>query len=185
MKNIIILVIIIAAVWLVSSNLDILKGNNNEDQTNNDVITIHDFEECLAAGYPAMESYPRQCQDDQGNLFVENIGNELEKDDLIRIDSPRPNQTVTSPLTITGQARGYWFFEGDFPIVLIGSQGGNILVESHATTESDWMTEEFIPFNATIEFESPGTGAGILILEKDNPSGLPENFDSLTIPVKF
>lgn len=25
--------------------------------------TINNFEECIAAGYPAMESYPRQCSD--------------------------------------------------------------------------------------------------------------------------
>lgn len=32
------------------------------------------------------------------------------KDDLIRLDSPRPSQVIKSPLTITGEARGYWFF---------------------------------------------------------------------------
>ena len=114
-----------------------------------------------------------------------NFADELEKNDLIRIDSPSPNERITSPLTITGEARGYWFFEGDFPVVLIGSQGGNILVESYATTESDWMTEEFVPFSATIEFDDTDNDFGMLILEKDNPSELPENADSLIVPIKF
>ena len=33
---------------------------------------ITNFEECIAAGNPAMESYPRQCRAD-GQTFVENV----------------------------------------------------------------------------------------------------------------
>src|SRR3989344_8659709 len=36
-------------------------------------VPITTFEECVAAGYPVMESYPRQCRDGN-NTFVENIG---------------------------------------------------------------------------------------------------------------
>lgn len=50
-----------------------------------------------------MESYPRQCRDGEGNLFTENIGNELEKIDLIKINTPRPNQEITSPVLIKGE----------------------------------------------------------------------------------
>ncbi|HEB47290.1 MAG TPA: hypothetical protein ENI22_02365 [Candidatus Pacearchaeota archaeon] len=39
----------------------------NETQINE----ISSFEECAAAGFPVMESYPRQCRDAEGNLFVE------------------------------------------------------------------------------------------------------------------
>jgi len=34
---------------------------------------ISNFEECAAAGFPVMESYPRQCRDSEGTLFVEII----------------------------------------------------------------------------------------------------------------
>ena len=34
---------------------------------------ITDFEGCAAAGYPVMESYPRQCAVPGGDVFVENI----------------------------------------------------------------------------------------------------------------
>ena len=34
---------------------------------------ITNFEECAAAGNPIMESFPRQCRDSEGNLFVEDI----------------------------------------------------------------------------------------------------------------
>lgn len=54
-----------------------------------------------------------------------------------------------------------------------------------AATSEDWMTEDFVPFSATLTFEEPTTETGKLILEKDNPSDLPENSDSLEIPLKF
>jgi hypothetical protein len=48
------------------------------------------------------------------------------------------------------------------------------------------MTEDFVPFTATIEFETPDYGdIGALILKKDNPSGLPEHDDAYEIPVRF
>lgn len=34
---------------------------------------VKSFEECAAAGYPVMESYPRQCRDSAGTLFHEDI----------------------------------------------------------------------------------------------------------------
>lgn len=68
------------------------------------------FQECVNAGYPVMESYPRRCKILNGKTFTENIGDELEKADLIGISNPRPNSLVKSPLVIEGKARGYWFF---------------------------------------------------------------------------
>ena len=131
-----------------------------------------------------MESYPRQCQTPEGQSFTEDIGNELEKQDLIRIDSPRPNQIITSPLTITGQARGYWFFEASFPVKLL-DQEGNIIATAIASAQEEWMTEDFVPFSAELEFITPSSDRGDLILEKDNPSGLLEHADELRVPVKF
>lgn len=115
------------------------------------------------------------------------VGNELEKADLIRLDTPRPNQVVSSPLVIRGQARGYWFFEASFPVVLT-NWDGLIIAEGIATAQSEWMTEEFVPFEATLEFivdENSYSNKGTLILRKDNPSGLPEYDDALEIPVVF
>jgi len=143
------------------------------------------FNDCVKAGNAVMESYPRQCRSEEGENFVENIGNELEKTDLIRLNSPRPNQVVESPLTISGEARGYWFFEADFPVVLV-DWDGLIIAEGYATADGDWMTEDFVPFEATLTFEKPDYGEnGALILLKDNPSGLPENDDALEVPILF
>ncbi|PJE50490.1 MAG: hypothetical protein COV29_03725 [Candidatus Yanofskybacteria bacterium CG10_big_fil_rev_8_21_14_0_10_36_16] len=146
--------------------------------------SIRNFEECAAAGYPIMESHPRQCREPGGKTFVEDIGNELEKIDIIRVDSPRPNSYISSPLTITGQARGIWFFEASFPIRLLDENNREIAV-AIAQAQSDWMTKEFVPFKATLNFNAPATNKGILVFEKDNPSGLPEYEDKLIMPILF
>ena len=157
------------------------------------LVEVTSFETCVAAGNAVMESYPRQCRSADGELFVEHIGNELEKMDLIRLNTPRPNAMITSPLTITGEARGPWFFEASFPVVLT-DWNGLIIAEYFATAQGEWMTEDFVPFESVLEFEKPYPQEGevpdfmkrgTLILHKDNPSGLPEHDDALEIPVWF
>jgi hypothetical protein len=103
----------------------------------------------------------------------------------IILDSPLPNTVVSSPLLITGQARGYWFFEASFPILLLDYKG-NTLGWCVAQAQDDWMTSDFVPFKATITFATnlQNIGkAGTLVLQKDDPSGLPENDDELSVPV--
>lgn len=113
------------------------------------------------------------------------------KADLIRVTAPMSGEDITSPVTVIGEARGNWFFEGDFPI-LITDWDGRIIGEHFATAEEDWMTEDFVPFRAEVEFESPYSESdpefmsrGTLILQRSNPSGLPENDDALEIPIRF
>jgi hypothetical protein len=109
------------------------------------------------------------------------------REDLIRIDNPYPGQVIKSPQLIMGKARGFWFFEGDFPLVLT-DWDGKIIAESFATAEGSWMTEDFVRFRTNLEFTKPDTSVskrGTLILQRDNPSGLPENDDALEITVYF
>lgn len=47
---------------------------------------ITNFDECVVAGYPIFESYPRQCKTPDGKTFVEIIGEILEKEQFC-IDS--------------------------------------------------------------------------------------------------
>ncbi len=111
--------------------------------------------------------------------------NGFEKNEMIRLDYPLPNQYISSPLTIKGYARGNWFFEGDFPIILT-NWDGLIISESYASTKENWMTEDFIPFQGTLEFEKPEyLNRGTLILKKDNPTGLSQFDDALEINVFF
>lgn len=147
-------------------------------------VSVNNFEECTAAGYPVMESYPRQCQAADGNNFIEDIGNELAKADLIKLANPRPNQAVKSPLLLEGQARGSWYFEASFPVKLY-DKDNNLITQAVAQAQGDWMTTDFVSFKAELTFALPATKTGFLVLEKDNPSDLPGNQDQLRLPVKF
>ena len=144
---------------------------------------ISNFEECVLAGYPVIETYPRQCSYNN-SFFAEDIGNEKEKLDLIFVNNPRPNDKIESPLFISGEARGFWFFEASFPIYL-KDEKGEVISYAIATAKSDWMTENFVPFEAEIVFEKPESQKGELVFLKDNPSGLKEYDDELVIPVRF
>jgi len=113
------------------------------------------------------------------------------KADLIKVTRPIPEGVVSNPLVITGEARGYWFFEATFPIILT-NWDGLIIAEGYATADGEWMTEEFVPFTAELEFENPYTVGdpdfmrrGSLILQKSNASGLPEHDDALEFTVRF
>ena len=104
---------------------------------------------------------------------------------MIRVSSLSSSAAISSPVTITGEARGQWYFEASFPIVLV-DQDGKVTAEGHAQALSDWMTTDFVPFEAKIEFTKPPYGkSGMLMLKKDNPSGLPENDAAIEIPVSF
>ena len=106
------------------------------------------------------------------------------KEDLIQVETPRANETISSPLVIKGKARGAWFFEASFPVKLYDGNG-RLLVATMAQAKEDWTSEDFVPFEAKLEFLPPETGKGTLVLAKDNPSGLAENADELRMPVFF
>ena len=108
-------------------------------------------------------------------------------DPLIVIDTPQTGSIITSPVTITGKARGPWFFEASFPISIV-NWDGLIIGEGIATAKGDWMTEDFVPFSATISYTTASNtpyARGAIILRKDNPSGLPEHDDAREIEVQF
>jgi hypothetical protein len=109
------------------------------------------------------------------------------KSDLITVAIPRPGESIASPLTLMGSARGTWFFEGSFPVTVV-DWNGLIIGEGIATANGEWMTEDFVPFSAIVNFTVPTDTPyrrGTIILQKDNPSGLPEHDNALEIPVTF
>jgi hypothetical protein len=101
----------------------------------------------------------------------------------IRVSTPKAEQVVTSPLTVSGEARGPWYFEASFPVKLVDASG-QVLATAPAQAKGEWMTPEFVPFEATLTF-STAARSGVLVLEKSNASGLPEHADSITVPVRF
>lgn len=179
------LLALIIVVVLTQQDASQQHRNTDNTPTPSDSDTgVTSFEECVAAGNPVMESYPRQCRAN-GTLFVEEGEDLISTHPDLRLEAPQPFEVITSPLTIRGEARGSWFFEASFPIVLT-NWDGLIIAESYATAQDDWMTTDFVPFEATLEFDTPEYGErGFLILKKDNPSGLPEHDAAYEIPVTF
>ena len=108
---------------------------------------------------------------------------ENSQEEMVVVDQPQADETVSSPLLVKGKAPGYWYFEGDFPILLLDADGEEIAT-AIASTQQDWMTEDLVPFEAELEFEAT-TEEGTLVLKKDNPSGLPQNEEKIEIPIKF
>lgn len=100
----------------------------------------------------------------------------------IRVFLPKPEELVKSPLQVSGEARGTWFFEASFPIKII-DEAGNVLGTSYVQAESDWMTENFVPFKGEINYLLKTRTNGFLVLAKDNPSGLQENDKEIRIPI--
>ncbi len=100
----------------------------------------------------------------------------------IVVDAPKMGATVTNPLTVTGKARGGWYFEASFPVKLLDALGKEIAA-APAQAQGEWMTEDFVPFVATLAFSVPTAQYGTLVLMKDNPSGLPENDEQIEVSV--
>ncbi len=111
--------------------------------------------------------------------------NNDDKQNMIVVVSPIKNAEISSPLVISGRARGVWFFEGSFPITLLDSYR-NTIAEGHVSAQGEWTTTEFVKFLGSLEFNNYIKGQkGYLVLKKDNPSGLSEFDDSLEIPIMF
>lgn len=111
-------------------------------------------------------------------------GTVLNLGDVVKLDKDLANSIIKSPLKITGQARGIWYFEASFPIKLLDGNGKQIAI-AVAQAKSNWMTIELVPFEVTLEFEAPATNIGTLVFQKDNPSGLPENDADVRVPIRF
>jgi hypothetical protein len=153
--------------------------------------SITSYEECVSAGNDSTDTIPPVCVTDDGKTFVQTpkigtIGTPVKDDisNLIQVDSINMNDEVKSPLTITGKARGTFYFEASFPVKLIDASG-KVLAQAPAQAQGEWMTNEFVPFKATLNFTSPTQGGGILIFKNDNPSGLTDNDREFRIPIKF
>lgn len=144
---------------------------------------VHSFDDCSRLGYPILETFPEQCRVGT-RTFTRNIPPPTTQAD-VSVQSPLPNTTVTSPLAVQGQAVGSWFFEASFPVKLL-SASNTIIAQTTAHAQGNWMTPNLVPFTATLTFPSqPPSSTGTLVLEKDNPSGEPQNAASFTIPVQF
>ena len=120
---------------------------------------------------PTPISGPNGDTQEEGRFISENV----------KVSSPRPDSTVLKTFTVIGEARGTWYFEASFSIFIIDANGVKV-GQGIAQAAENWMTEDFVPFTAQVTVEN-SPGPAILVLLKDNPSGLPENDDSVSFPI--
>lgn len=98
------------------------------------------------------------------------------------VAEPVSGSVVSSPLRVSGEAPGTWFFEATFPYRLVAADGTE-LTSGTVTAGGDWMTEAPVAFEASIEFEVTTETNAVLVLSKENPSGLPEHDASYEVPL--
>ncbi len=92
-----------------------------------------------------------------------------------------PGATVPKTFTVTGKAPGPWYFEASFPIKVVDANN-NFIGQGIAQAQTDWMVVGDVTFVAPIT-TSGYSGPATLVLMRDNPSGMPENDDSISIPI--
>ncbi len=99
----------------------------------------------------------------------------------VSVTSPKSGALVGKTFTVSGFAPGPWFFEASFPIQVRDNENSKI-GQGIAQAQGDWMTTGLVPFSVTITVNNY-SGPAMLVLLRDNPSGLPENDDSFEIPI--
>ncbi|MFH1284864.1 MAG: GerMN domain-containing protein [Candidatus Peregrinibacteria bacterium] len=110
--------------------------------------------------------------------------NSSDSDASINISTPADGSEVTSPILITGEATGLWFFEGSFSVSLVDSSGEKLADETVIYADSDWMSMDFVPFHGEVVYSiTDAKKDAKLIFNANNPSDLPENGNTFEIPV--
>jgi hypothetical protein len=152
---------------------------------------IKSYAECKNAGYVVIGDSQKLCTTHDGIEFYEpkkvatTMEHFSEKSVKLIVTEPLTNTTVLSPLTIRGVVPGNWSFEAAFPIQVLDSSG-KVIGRATAKLIGEWATDKYVPFEATVIFDAQASGSkGTILLKKDNPSDLPENNDSVTIPVNL
>lgn len=104
----------------------------------------------------------------------------------IEVFSPKENETVSSPLKISGMIKGngWTAFEGQTGIVRLFDNSDKELALGILTATEDWMQTN-VNFETTLWFDYPGDGEGKLIFYNENASGEPERNRTFELPIKL
>ena len=181
------ILIVLLAVVVIGSALYLLMRPQVAVTPTVDVLS---FETCVEAGYPVTEGTPRQCVTPDGRTYakeptLEDLAKKITyknstANDIV-VTNPTAGSVTAKTFTVTGKARGPWYFEASFPVRVLDGKG-NVLATGVAQAQGDWMTTEFVPFTVSITVPNAYTGSATLVLQKDNPSGLPEKDASISFP---
>lgn len=141
-------------------------------------------------GSPADGTQPTEQSADQtesslGTQEEMNAAPPVEEVSAVKVTTPIASSVVSSPLAVTGTVPPGWMFEGQLTVRLLDDQN-QVLVEAPGTESipGSWQTGKSVVFTSSLSFTTTAT-SGTLVIAKPNPSGLPENDESFSVPVKF
>jgi len=145
-------------------------------------ISIHNFEDCKNH-YPIISMHPARCWTPEGQLHIKYSFNDPRA--VIDFEDDSFGLVEDGSLLIEGEITGSWFFEASFLAELLDGHGQRF-AWALANTSEDWMTSDLIPFQIVFkipeDYQFPNA---ILVLVRDNPSGLEEHDDALAWPIEF
>jgi hypothetical protein len=151
-----------------------LKQQNKIDELNQKIATI--------SGQQTKQPNPTPANDQTTAQISTTYTSE--KGVKIIVYSPTKNAKVSSPVAVVGEVPGNWSFEASFPIKLKDADG-NTVAQGTGRVLGEWTTDKLVPFSAKLTYTSAVTGQGMLVLQKDNPSGKSENDDTLSVPIQL
>lgn len=137
------------------------------------------FVDC-ARYFPVKETNPRSCTNGAGTTLIEDLGNAFDLRKEIELTTPRPNDSITSPLPIRGKALGSWYDGSTLEVRVLDIHRDEI-AKGEANTANYTNQIKFAPFSGTVTFEKPvfGTIGSVIIVNKSDDT------KSLEIPVAF
>lgn len=149
--------------------------------------------QCIKAPCPPIRNtYPNLCFAQQANARILNEGVcPPTPEEQVRVSQPIADQKIVSPLVVKGEAQANWFFEAQFPVVVVDQSekvlgsGVATALRSSATDVLVVQKDTWLKFEARVNYKKGTAKAGYVILKRDNPSGLPENEAAVRIPVVF
>ena len=114
-------------------------------------------------------------------IKTENVIYDNATSDLITVELPFPGAVTGKEFSVIGKARGNWFFEASFPVTVF-DKDGNVLVETYASAEGEWMTTHFVPFKAEIKAPISYIGPATVVLYKNKPTDMRELDAKISFP---
>ena len=100
----------------------------------------------------------------------------------VTVTTPQSGATVAHSFEVAGTAPGPWFNEAVFPIQ-VRDPKGTLIAAAQGHAQGEWTTTALVTFTAQVTVDASYKGPAQLVLLKDNESGLPQNDDSVMIPI--
>lgn len=164
---------------------------DRSDKMVTQVITPHEMVVDVEQGEVVSAVTDSKFDEMSGEMMSPKEGNNEDKEESmeneqtkIKLNNVSGGDTISRTATIEGEARGSWYSEGQFSVVVKDTSDKEI-GSFVAKAQGEWMTEEFVPFKTELDLSDYSGDAAKLEFQKANPSGMEENAESHTIKVEL